>query len=168
MIQEQAEEVLEELNSVRPEQLKGEAKRLFEAIMKIADEREELKQKLKEVNKGINSLIQSRRKWKHRYYKMKDKNKDLQKSVEQIYDDYQDIGKIAFDYSDKIEEQDKMIDLMAETLNDHDIDEDICKQMGQKENCDEFIDKEKCKACIKQYFKNKAKEFKVVTKMCKK
>lgn len=58
--------------------------------------------------------MQSRRKWKRRYYKMKSKNKDLQKSVEQIYDDYQDIGKIAFNYSDKLDklkdeiEKDKM------------------------------------------------------------
>ncbi len=41
MTEEQAEKVLEELNSVRPEMLNGEAKRLFEAIMKIADERDE-------------------------------------------------------------------------------------------------------------------------------
>lgn len=59
-----------------------------------------------------------------------------------------------------LEEKDKMIDLMAETINNHDIDEDICKQMGQKENCNEFEDKEKCKDCIKQYFENKAKEVK--------
>ena len=57
-----------------------------------------------------------------------------------------------------LEEKDKTIDLMAETINNHDIDEDICKQMGQKENCNEFEDKEKCKECIKQYFENKVKE----------
>ena len=57
-----------------------------------------------------------------------------------------------------LKEKDKTIDLMAETINNHDIDEDICKQMGQKENCNEFEDKEKCKECIKQYFENKAKE----------
>lgn len=57
-----------------------------------------------------------------------------------------------------LKEKDKMINLMAETINNHDIDEDICKQMGQKENCNEFEDKEKCKECIKQYFENKAKE----------
>lgn len=59
-----------------------------------------------------------------------------------------------------LEEQDKIIDLMAETINNHDIDEDICKQMGQKANCNEFEDTEKCKDCIKQYFENKAKEIK--------
>ena len=57
-----------------------------------------------------------------------------------------------------LEEKDKTIDLIAETINNHDIDEDICKQMGQKEDCNEFEDKEKCKDCIKQYFENKAKE----------
>lgn len=58
----------------------------------------------------------------------------------------------------KLGQKDKIIDLMAETINNHDIDEDICKQMGQKANCNEFEDTEKCKECIKQYFINKAKE----------
>lgn len=58
----------------------------------------------------------------------------------------------------ELRQKDKIIDLMAETINNHDIDEDICKQMGQKANCNEFEDKEKCKECIKQYFINKAKE----------
>ena len=57
-----------------------------------------------------------------------------------------------------LEEKDKTIDLMAETINNNDIDEDICRRMGQKEDCNEFEDKEKCKDCIKQYFENKAKE----------
>ena len=58
----------------------------------------------------------------------------------------------------ELRQKDKIIDLMAETINNHDIDKDICKQMGQKTNCNEFEDKEKCKECIKQYFENKAKE----------
>ena len=37
MKDKEIEEVLEELQEVRPEKLTGEAKRLFEAIMKIAD-----------------------------------------------------------------------------------------------------------------------------------
>ena len=57
-----------------------------------------------------------------------------------------------------LKEKDKIINLMLETINNHDIDEDICKQMGQKEDCNEFEDKEKCEECIKQYFENKAKE----------
>lgn len=54
--EKEAQKVLEELKGVRPEQLTGEAKRLFEAIMKIADERDELlkerqadKEKIKEL-----------------------------------------------------------------------------------------------------------------------
>ena len=85
----------------------------IETVLFMLDEQE---YKIKQLGKGQQTLMQSRRKWKHRYYKMKDKNKDLQKSVEQIYDDYQDIGKMAFNYSDKIEEQDKIIDLMLEKL----------------------------------------------------
>nr|DAV97317.1 MAG TPA: hypothetical protein [Caudoviricetes sp.] len=60
----------------------------------------------------------------------------------------------------ELKQKDKIIDLMAETINNHDIDEDICKQMGQKANCNEFEDTEKCKECLKQYFENKAKEMK--------
>lgn len=43
----------------------------------------------------------------------------------------------------ELKQKDKIIDLMAETINNHDIDEDICKQMGQKANCNEFEDTEK-------------------------
>jgi len=57
-----------------------------------------------------------------------------------------------------LEEKDKIIDLMSEAINNNDIDEDICRRMGQKEECNEFEDKEKCKDCIKQYFENKVKE----------
>lgn len=57
-----------------------------------------------------------------------------------------------------LKEKDKIIDLMAEAINNNDIDEDICRRMGQKEECNEFEDKEKCKDCIKQYFENKVKK----------
>nr|DAK93545.1 MAG TPA: hypothetical protein [Caudoviricetes sp.] len=61
----------------------------------------------------------------------------------------------------ELEQKDKIIDLMAETINNYDIDEDVCKQMGQKTNCNEYEDAKECKECkecIKQYFINKAKE----------
>ena len=53
MTKEQAQKVLDELQGVRPEKLNGEAKRLFEAIMLIADERDELKKELKKKDKQI-------------------------------------------------------------------------------------------------------------------
>lgn len=43
MTTEEAQKILNELDGVKPELLNGEAKRLFEAIMKIADERDLLK-----------------------------------------------------------------------------------------------------------------------------
>lgn len=58
----------------------------------------------------------------------------------------------------ELKQKNKIIDLMAETIDNHDIDEDICKQMGQKANCNEYEDAKECKECIKQYFINKAKE----------
>lgn len=157
MTKEQAEKVLEELNSVRPEQLKGEAKRLFEAIMKIADERDELYKKVKELGKGQQTLIQSRRKWKNRYYKMKKKNKDLEKTVEQIYEDYQDIGKMVFDYSDRIELLEKQIDLMAEKLAEYEFEEMCAEAEIYHIGCPREDDLDGYMKCIKQYFENKAK-----------
>ena len=44
MTNEQAQQVLDEMQGLRPEQLKGESKKLFEAIMLIADERDKIKQ----------------------------------------------------------------------------------------------------------------------------
>lgn len=53
MTEKEAQQVLDEMQGVRPERLNGEAKRLFKAIMKIADERDELKKELKRKDKQI-------------------------------------------------------------------------------------------------------------------
>lgn len=92
---------------------------------------------LKEKNNRINQLENIN----------KFQSKDIKEAV-----DY------TFELNKEIEFRDKQIDLMSETINNHDIDEDICKQMGQKEDCNEFEDKERCKDCIKHYFENKVKE----------
>ena len=44
MSNEEAQKILDELHEVNIEHLTGKAKRLFEAIMKISDERDMLKQ----------------------------------------------------------------------------------------------------------------------------
>lgn len=112
---------------------------------------------LRKNEKEINSLRKSREKWKYRYYKMKNKNKDLQKSVKQIYDDYQDIGKMAFGYSDKLEQQEKIIDLMLNEITNNTINtcplEDYNYDLDCKNKCNDNY-----KECWKQYFTNKAKE----------
>ncbi|MBQ2349660.1 MAG: hypothetical protein II393_00045 [Cytophagales bacterium] len=50
MTEKEVEDVLNELYEVRPEMLDDKAKRLFEAIMKIADEKDELKEKYKRLS----------------------------------------------------------------------------------------------------------------------
>ena len=54
----EAEKVLEELIGSKPERLTGEAKRLFEAIMKIADERDELLKERQLKNKVIELMAE--------------------------------------------------------------------------------------------------------------
>ena len=50
------EEDLKEMLGKRPDELKGETLELFKAIMKIADERDELKAKCKELEEELNSV----------------------------------------------------------------------------------------------------------------
>ena len=57
MSNEEAKKVLKELEEVRPEKLNDKAKRLFEAIMKIADDRDKAKQELYEANSIISEYI---------------------------------------------------------------------------------------------------------------
>mgnify|MGYP006908804337 CR=1 FL=1 len=57
MTDKEANKVLEEMHEVRPEKLNDKAKRLFEAIMKIADERDTAEADLYEANNRINDLL---------------------------------------------------------------------------------------------------------------
>lgn len=54
-------------------------------------------------------------------------------------------------------QKDKQIDLMAEYISKHDIDEDICKEQADN-NCDDINREAECKDCIKQYFERKARD----------
>jgi len=51
MTDEEAQKVLDELQEVRQKKLNGEAKRLFEAIMKIADQRDLAKRMAEQLQK---------------------------------------------------------------------------------------------------------------------
>lgn len=57
MDNKEVKKVLEELQEVRPEILTGDAKRLFEAIMIIADGRDKAEADLYEANKRIADLL---------------------------------------------------------------------------------------------------------------
>lgn len=75
----------------------------FEIFKKDAEAIDYIIKYVEELQKGQNNLMSSRKKWKKRYYKEKRNSKDLQKSVNQIYDDYQDIGRMFFDLDEKVE-----------------------------------------------------------------
>lgn len=58
----------------------------------------------------------------------------------------------------ELEKKDKVIDKMAKMINNHDIDEDVCKQMGKNKDCNDYIMfEENCIKCIKEYFYKKVR-----------
>lgn len=58
MTEKEAQKVLDELNTVRIEVLNDEAKRLFEAIMKIANERDKLQKIVEQKDKIIDLMAE--------------------------------------------------------------------------------------------------------------
>lgn len=74
----------------------------FEIFKKDSEAIDYIIKYIEELQKGQNSLMSSRKKWKKKYYKEKRNSKDLQKSVDQIYDDYQDIGRMFFNLDEKV------------------------------------------------------------------
>ena len=74
MSNEEANKVLEELYEVRPEKLNDKAKRLFEAMMKIADRKDEAEADLYEANNRINDLLDI----------VKQKDRMIQEMAEQL------------------------------------------------------------------------------------
>ena len=75
MSNEEANQILKELYEVRPEKLNDKAKRLFEAIMKIADRRDKAEADLYEANNRINDLLDI----------VKQKDKEIDWLVEEIH-----------------------------------------------------------------------------------
>lgn len=55
-----------------------------------------------------------------RIEELETQNTDLQKSVEQIYSDYQDAGKKMFDYADKVEEIEKALKVNLKAIRKED------------------------------------------------
>lgn len=132
MTEKEAQKVLDELNTVRIEVLNDKAKRLFEAIMLIADERDKYKNEVIEKDNRIKQLENMN----------EFQSKDIKKTV-----DY------TFELNKEIELKDKIIDLMAERVL---LTEEEWKEIKEK-NIYNVIKKDTHKL-IKQYFENKAKE----------
>lgn len=135
MNEKEAQKVLDELQGVRPEMLNKKAKRLFEAIMKIADERDLLREKVERQNLEIMA------------------QKDAHAFDTEIT---KDVNEKAIELFKELKEKEQIINAMVEYIANLDIDEDICKKMGIFKDC-EIKDVENCKKCIIKYFKNKYK-----------
>lgn len=132
----EVQKVLDELEQVRPEKLTGEAKRLFEAIMKIADERDEFEYK---YNRAIEDLV--------KLEKERQADKEKIKELE----------------SDK-EIKDKMIDDMVNWIYElfkarpGTVSKAFNYEVCISDDCDNINREVNCDYCIKQYFENLAKE----------
>lgn len=81
------------------------------------------------LKKGQYSLMQSRQKWKIRYYKERKRRKEADKSIEQLYGDYNDAGNKMFEYAERVEQletkEQKLIEklegLYSKLQKEHDI-----------------------------------------------
>ena len=126
-------------------------KELCNAFINILSDYKRVSKENEQLRTEVNSLRKENEELKNKINQLENMNEFQSKDIEKAVD-------YTFELNKEIEIKDQIIDLMSEMLNNHDIDEDICKQMGQKENCNEFTDKENCKNCIKQYFENKLKK----------
>lgn len=54
-------------------------------IMRLQQENKQLKEELKAVNKGLRKVLSKRKKWKHRYYKEKMKNRRAKSYIKNNY-----------------------------------------------------------------------------------
>ena len=91
--EEEIQNILDELNTVRPEVLNTEAKRLFEAIMQIADDRDKYKNALIKRIKYCNELEKDLFENCSNYVVSKDKIREEIEEIKQILIklDYHDI-----------------------------------------------------------------------------
>ena len=131
MSNEEAQKILDSMHGINPENLQGEAKRLYEAVMKIADERDELRETVERQNLEIMA------------------QKDAHDFDAEITND---VNEIAVKLYKELEERDQIINAMAKYIAKLDIDEDICKYI----NCGEGDkEREECIEGVIKYFKNK-------------
>ncbi len=94
MTKEQAQKILYELQKVGPEQLEGEARRLFEAIMSIAHEKDKLKKHNDDLLRKLRNRVKEVKKLeKYSLYK----------------EEFSRLNK-------QLQNKDKIIDLMAEDM----------------------------------------------------
>ena len=102
MTEEEAQKVLDELNTVRIEVLNDEAKKLFEAIMKIADERDKLREELDLKDKIIDLMAKYIGEIDDETFCYEDKyERDIEDNVIGCDEDCQECVKQYFEYKAK-------------------------------------------------------------------
>lgn len=153
MSNEEAQKVLNELQGVRPEMLNKKAKRLFEAIMKIADERDELRETVERQNLEIMAQKDAHDFDTEIANETINKQKELIEYLRKSYDRKESCWieeqHENVELETKLEEKDKTINTMAEYIASRDIDEDICKYI----NCGEGDkEREECVECVIDFF----------------
>ena len=95
MSKEEIEDILEELHLVRPEILAPKAKKLFEAIMSIADERDKFQQENQELKSQLAGTTHCFDEEEHRKLK-----KQLEKLQEEYIDFQEKASDIQFELRD--------------------------------------------------------------------
>lgn len=149
MSNEETNKVLEELHEVRPEKLNDKAKRLFEAIMTIANSRDEIEYKCK---KALEDFVKLE---KEKNEKIRELESDLYEANNRINDlldtiklKEEQIEYIENEYGRTIEQKNKIIDWLVEEIH-------------STVNLGEFIDnnmnKLETKEEIKKYFEERCK-----------
>ena len=134
MTKEQAKKILYELQEVGPEQLEGEARKLFEAIMSIADEKDKLKKHNDDLLRKLRNRVKEVKKLeKYSLYK----------------EEFSKLNK-------QLQNKDKIIDLMLEYISN--ITDCPFENERKYLDCERMCDVRTDKECWKQYFENKAKE----------
>lgn len=149
MTEEKAQKVLDELNTVRIEVLNDKAKRLFEAIMKIADERDKIKQEYDRDTHILQNQLDLANAKKIEKDKIIEQQKEqidyLRRSCDRkeecLIEEQQENAEL----KNKLKEKDKIIDLMTVHL--------IGATMFDNDEPIIFLKEEK----VKQYFERQAK-----------
>ncbi len=109
-------------------------------------------------NKIENNLILSRHNVRD-YQAIKNiiaRNKELEQKYNEESEENLKMSEWLVEKQKRIEEQEKMIDLMAKYITGFDVDEDVCRKMGKPDkygNCEE-----NCAECIKEHFKKKVRD----------
>lgn len=108
---------------------------------------------LEKKDKEIEHQIEKRNNQKKELAILNEKQKELNKLINTVKS-YKGMYK---KQQYELDKKEAVINEMAEMINNHDIEEDVCKQMGKNRHCNDFIVSERnCINCIKEYFTNKA------------